>query len=82
MAMVGTLEEARTGFHSLAEGIDTTTSSGTLIFHVFGALTLFERDFIRERTSAGLAAARVRGRAGGRLSKLTPKLMRWAEAML
>lgn len=54
------------GFKSLTEQIDTTTSGGKLIFHVFGALAEFERDLIRERTLAGLAAARARGKHGGR----------------
>src|SRR3954462_14803345 len=54
------------GFKSTTEQIDTTTSGGKLIFHVFGALAEFERDLIRERTKAGLAAARARGRVGGR----------------
>jgi hypothetical protein len=58
------------GFKSLTEQIDTTTPGGKLIFHVFGALAEFERDLIRERTQAGLAAARVRGRLGGRPKKL------------
>ena len=52
------------GFKSLTEQIDTTTSGGKLIFHIFGALAEFERDIIRERTQAGLAAARARGRRG------------------
>ncbi len=60
------LEERGVGFLSLTENIDTTTSSGKLIFHIFGALAEFERDLIRERTQAGLAAARARGRMGGR----------------
>jgi DNA invertase Pin-like site-specific DNA recombinase len=51
---------------SLTEQIDTTTSGGKLIFHVFAALAEFERDVIRERTQAGLSAARARGRRGGR----------------
>jgi DNA invertase Pin-like site-specific DNA recombinase len=59
------LEELGIGFRSLTEQIDTTTSGGKLIFHVFGALAEFERDVIRERTNAGLAAARARGRRGG-----------------
>src|SRR5215210_3918276 len=59
------------GFKSLTEQIDTTTSGGKLVFHVFGALAEFERDLIRERTQAGLAAARSRGRVGGRPKKLT-----------
>ena len=54
------------GFQSLQKAIDTTTSGGKLVFHVFGALAEFERDIIRERTLAGLAAARTRGRMGGR----------------
>ena len=66
------------GFRSLQEAIDTTTSSGKLIFHVFGALAEFERDLIRERTLAGLAAARVRGRTGGRPRNLDDKKMRHA----
>ena len=53
------------GFKSLTEQIDTTTSGGKLIFHVFAALAEFERDVIRERTQAGLIAARARGRRGG-----------------
>lgn len=54
------------GFKSLTENMDTTTSSGKLVFHFFGALAEFERDIIRERTTAGLQAARARGRRGGR----------------
>jgi DNA invertase Pin-like site-specific DNA recombinase len=54
------------GFKSLQENLDTTTSSGKLVFHMFGALAEFERDLIRERTQAGLVAARARGRRGGR----------------
>src|SRR5260221_7132216 len=57
-------------FRSLTENIDTTTPGGKLIFHIFGALAEFERDLIRERTNAGLAAARARGRKGGRPRKL------------
>ena len=58
--------ERSVGFQSLQEAIDTTTPGGKLVFHVFAALAEFERDLIRERTSAGLAAARARGRRGGR----------------
>src|SRR5947209_2732374 len=57
-------------FISLTENIDTTTPGGKLIFHLMGALAEFERDLIRERTNAGLAAARARGRVGGRPRKL------------
>lgn len=63
---VTALHERGIGFKSLTENIDTTTSAGKLVFHVFGALAEFERDLIRERTQAGLAAARARGRHGGR----------------
>ena len=59
------LQERGIGFKSLTEQIDTTTSGGKLIFHVFAALAEFERDVIGERTNAGLAAARARGRKGG-----------------
>ncbi|NCF68551.1 MAG: recombinase family protein [Chloroflexi bacterium] len=67
---VSELEERGIGFRSLQESIDTTTSGGRLIFHIFGALAEFERNLIRERTLAGLRAARVRGRIGGRPRKL------------
>jgi DNA invertase Pin-like site-specific DNA recombinase len=60
------LDDRGIGFRSLTEGIDTTSPGGKLIFHVFGALAEFERDLIRERTQAGLAAARARGHQGGR----------------
>jgi DNA invertase Pin-like site-specific DNA recombinase len=68
--VVAQLAERGIGFKSLTEQIDTTTPGGKLIFHVFGALAEFERDLIRERTHAGLAAARARGRLGGRPRKL------------
>jgi DNA invertase Pin-like site-specific DNA recombinase len=60
------LKERGVGLRSLTESIDTTTPGGKLVFHVFGALAEFERDIIRERTMAGLEAARARGRKGGR----------------
>lgn len=75
------LEQRGIGFRSLTESIDTTTSGGKLIFHVFGALAEFERDLIRERTNAGLAAARARGRVGGRPRKLTAKQIELARRM-
>ena len=70
---VTALEERSIGFRSLQESIDTTTSGGRLVFHVFGALAEFERSLIRERTRAGLESARARGRKGGRPRALDPK---------
>jgi len=63
---VRALQARKVGFRSLQESIDTTTSGGKLVFHIFGALAEFERDIVRERTRAGLTAARARGRKGGR----------------
>ncbi len=64
------LDGQTVSFRSLTEQIDTTTSGGKLIFHIFGALAEFERNLIKERTMAGLVAARARGRTGGRPKKL------------
>jgi DNA invertase Pin-like site-specific DNA recombinase len=76
------LEARGIGFKSLTEQIDTTTPGGRLVFHVFGALAEFERDLIRERTNAGLAAARSRGRKGGRPKKLAdPKTLALAHKL-
>src|SRR5512139_1823230 len=69
------------GFKSIQENIDTTTSGGKLVFHIFGALAEFERDIIRERTQAGLTAARARGRKGGRPKTLTGKKADMAQAL-
>lgn len=71
--VVTLLEVKKIGFSSLQESINTTTSGGKLIFHIFGALAEFERNLIRERTKAGLAAARARGRKGGRPRALSDK---------
>ena len=60
------LEQRGVNFRSLTEAIDTTSPGGKLVFHIFGALAELERDLIRERTRAGLTAARARGRKGGR----------------
>jgi DNA invertase Pin-like site-specific DNA recombinase len=74
---VTALQTRSVGLRSLTENIDTTTPGGRLIFNVFGALAAFERDLIRERTEAGLAAAAARGRQGGRKPVVTSdKLMR------
>ena len=75
------LADRRIGFRSLQEAIDTTTPGGKLVFHVFAALAEFERDLIRERTSAGLAAARARGRQGGRPSVMTADKLKVARDM-
>ncbi len=67
------LHDRGVGFKSLQESIDTTTSGGKLVFHIFGALAEFEREIIKERTQAGLASARSRGKVGGRPKALTAK---------
>lgn len=67
------LEKKGVGLKSLQENIDTTSSGGRLVFHMFGALAEFEANIIRERTSAGLKAARARGKKGGRPKKLDPE---------
>ncbi len=76
------LEQRGVGFKSLQEGIDTTTSGGKLVFHIFGALAEFERSLIKERTNAGLKAARTRGRNGGRPKKLDARKLAVAESLL
>src|SRR5919206_366503 len=78
------LNSRKVGFRSLTENIDTTTSGGKLVFHIFGALAEFERDIIRERTNAGLQAARARGHLGGRpkaKSLNTPKKVAMAQSL-
>ncbi|NCP78904.1 MAG: recombinase family protein [Desulfuromonadales bacterium] len=79
--IVNQLREMDVGFRSLQESIDTTTSGGKLIFHMFGALAEFERDVIRERTQAGLRAARARGRQGGRPRALDDTKLAMVRAM-
>jgi DNA invertase Pin-like site-specific DNA recombinase len=84
IALMTTLDEKGVGFKSLTEQIDTTTSGGKLIFHIFGALAEFERNLIRERTRAGLAATRARGRQGGRPKTTaldTPRKIQLAQKM-
>jgi DNA invertase Pin-like site-specific DNA recombinase len=81
IATMTNLEERGIGFKSLTENIDTTTSGGKLIFHIFGALAEFERNLISERTTAGLTAARPRGRIGGRPKALTPQQRKIAQAL-
>jgi len=81
IARITELQNRQIGFKSLTEQIDTTTSGGKLIFHIFGALAEFERDIIRERTNAGLAAARVRGKLGGRPPALSPEKIKLARKL-
>src|SRR3954467_13969687 len=75
------LNNRHIGFKSITENIDTTTSGGKLIFHIFGALAEFERDIIRERTNAGLEAARSRGKKGGRPPALSPEKIKLARRL-
>lgn len=71
--MIKLLHDKNVGFQSLQENIDTTTTGGKLVFHIFSALAEFERDLIRDRTKAGLIAARARGKKGGRPTQLSEK---------
>jgi len=73
--IVSELKSKDVGFKSLTEGMDTSIPSGELLFHVFGALAQFERSLIKERVNAGLAAARKRGRIGGRPRAIEKKKM-------
>lgn len=75
------MKEQGIEFQSLTEQLDTSTPAGRLIFTVFASIGEFERDLNRERTTAGLAAARVRGRIGGRPKRLTPKDIATAQAL-
>lgn len=79
---VAMLEQRGVGFRSITEAIDSTTPSGRLVFHLFGALGQFERDLIRERTRAGLVAAAARGRKGGRKPVVTEEKLRRARALI
>lgn len=80
--IVTDLERRGIGFESISEKIDTATAAGKLIFHVFGALAEFERNLIRERTVAGLTAARARGRKGGRKRKLDERQIKEVRTLL
>ncbi|MGI0129042.1 MAG: recombinase family protein [Thermoplasmata archaeon] len=79
--VVADLQRCHVGFRSLQEDLNTTTPGGRLVFHIFGALAEFERDLIRERTRAGLASARARGRCGGRPTVLPPQKLAVARQM-
>jgi DNA invertase Pin-like site-specific DNA recombinase len=80
--IVTALQKRQIGFRSLQENLDTTTSGGTLVFHVFGALAEFERGLVQDRTHAGLAAARARGRKGGRRRVMDEKKVAMAVSLL
>ncbi|EQA5357336.1 recombinase family protein [Enterobacter roggenkampii] len=80
--IVAELEKCSVGLESLTEKIETGSAAGKLVFHVFAALAEFERGLIRERTQAGLIAARARGRAGGRKPKLDDQQVREIKALL
>ncbi len=75
------LEQRGAGLKSLHEAIDTNSSGGRLVFHLFGALAEFERNLVRERTQAGLEAARARGRLGGRRKRLDREKRRHVMAL-
>ena len=79
--VVTDLETRQVGFRSLRESIDTSNPAGKLVFHVFASLAQFERELIVERTKAGLAAARARGRVGGRPASLGPEQVKQARRM-
>ena len=82
VSVVNDLKSRGIQFDSLTERIDTTSPSGELIFHLFASMAQFERNLIRERTMAGLKAARARGRKGGRRRKLTANDLKAVRAMM
>lgn len=82
VAIIDDLQARGVGFRSVTEAIDTTSTGGRLVFNIFGALAEFEHSLIRERTIAGLAAARARGRKGGRKPAMSKTDVRKAAAML
>jgi DNA invertase Pin-like site-specific DNA recombinase len=80
--LVNELQDRGVEFVSLRENLDTTTPGGKLVFHVFASVAEFERDLIRERTMAGLEAARARGRKGGRKRAMDAKKIALASKLL
>ena len=82
IANVNELATRGVAFESITEAIDTTTASGKLVFNIFASLADFERHLISERTRAGLAAGRARGRSGGRPPALNAKQLREARLLL
>ena len=82
LVQVNTLQESGIQLVSLQESIDTSTAAGELIFHLFGALAQFEHNLIRERTRAGLQAARARGRKGGRRRQVDERMLARASELM
>lgn len=82
VSLINGLNDRGVGFMSIHESIDTTTPGGRLVFHLFASLAEFERDLIVERTSAGLAAARARGKVGGRPTVMTARKTQVARELL
>jgi DNA invertase Pin-like site-specific DNA recombinase len=82
VSLIAELEQRKINFESMTEKIETVSPAGRLVFHVFAALAEFERNLIRERTMAGLNAARARGRTGGRPSKLSVKEIKTIRGLL
>ena len=79
--LIADLDARGIELRSMRENIDTTTAGGKLIFHVFAAVAQFERDLVSERTKAGLAAAKARGRSGGRPTAMSPEKLAAAQAL-
>ncbi len=82
IGLVNELKDRGVGFRSLRESLDTTTPGGKLVFHVFASIAEFERDVIRERTMAGLEAARARGRKGGRKPVMDERKISLASSLM
>lgn len=82
IGLLADLEQRQVQFRSLTEALDTSTAGGRLVFNIFASIAEFERQLVQERTQAGLAAARARGRVGGRPTVMTPAKTRTARRML
>jgi DNA invertase Pin-like site-specific DNA recombinase len=82
IGLLADLEQRQVQFRSLTEALDTSTAGGRLVFNIFASIADFERQLVQERTQAGLAAARARGRVGGRPTVMTPAKTRTARRML
>ena len=82
IGLLADLEQRQVQFRSLTEALDTSTAGGRLVFNIFASIADFERQLVQERTQAGLAAARARGRVGGRPTGMTPAKTRTARRML